>query len=152
MWRKLKSMKQQKLNVSNEQTRDDSLNRSLSLVLQTMALNVLSLLIILLIQVANMLEYVSFLFNCPNATAFFHSLLLFFQKLIGVTYLNSNLGFFVHCCYSQSYRDATLHVFRSVKKALTIKLKKVVPESKHGETVEERSFQLRLRSSIVVHQ
>lgn len=130
--------------VSNQQAHIEGLKRSLSLVLQTMALNVLSLFVCGVMELFSTFSIMCRLCGFYNLHAFFAD---FFTSLPinlrSVGYLNSNLGFFVHCYYSLMYRQAALHVFRSVKKKLLhlcyfsykhfqSKHRQVVPEPTNG--------------------
>ena len=125
MMRCLKKLKSIDIHTQNDKIRLESLNRSLSLVLQTMALNVLSLFVVVLRNFFNVEQFLQchllqmrVLQICFNFVQFVVQSGNFFTYTIGLNYCNSNLGFFVHCYYSKIYRAAAVSMFKSAKNRL----------------------------------
>lgn len=115
--RLLKELKATDVGASDELERDEFLQRSLSLVLQTMALNVLSLVVCFAQQLVNWLGPICGFgkFPCPN---FGYIYVFYMQPLNGLTCINSNLGFFMHSYYSRLYRESARHFFQTTKNKL----------------------------------
>ena len=126
MIRQLKEMKGMDVHVSDEQERIETLNRSLSLTLQTMAINAISLVFVGLVAFCLTLIYgfhvCAFLFGWQffmDGAITIHTLYLRYLGFSDpITMLNSNFGFFVHCYYSQTYREAFVEVISAAKKKL----------------------------------
>lgn len=132
----MKTMKDMNVHMSNEKERNDLLNRSLALALQTMAINGLSLVFVTVAAFFTALAYIEPITHHRHPII----MLIYYNFLLGpkyaVTILNSNLGFFVHCYYSKMYRKVATEMYQSAKKKLfliccccTRILSKVPPES-----------------------
>jgi hypothetical protein len=139
----MKTWSTKSINSSDKQ-RIDNMNRSMSIVLQTMALNMLSLVVaisVTLFWIWNSAGILGQFSGVTYCTALFgntcycptdHSTMLCRYTLVATpvfTLLNSNLGFLVHCYYSNAYRKAAVDVVLSVKNTLaqfcSIKYKRI---------------------------
>jgi hypothetical protein len=91
-----------------------------------MALNVISLVFVGLVAFCKALDYGFDVCGNLGGCRFFPGagdpILRFQLRYLGfsdaITMLNSNFGFFVHCYFSQTYRDGSLDVINAAKKKL----------------------------------
>lgn len=103
--------------INEKKHRENLMNRSASLAIQTCVLNSFSLIVCCLsttswaisdlLTIGGLQDAAIFVFRIREA--YFNS----FQYAAAIC--SSNIGFFVHCYYSQLYREATVATFASLK-------------------------------------
>lgn len=110
----LKEFNEKEMNDSRDQEATVFAFRlSLSLALQTVAINAFSLVFVIVQAFCLELHRISFLFNLPNANSLMNSVLFeYLPTLQGAAIIiNSNVGLLIHCCFSPMYRKTAADIF-----------------------------------------